>query len=78
MFRLPIWCCHCCTVVHLPFSVVPQKAQGEFRLINYLSCLCGSSVSDAIDPDLCTVKYASFDAAVSVISKLDNGTLLAK
>lgn len=32
----------------------------------------------AIDPGLCTVKYASFDAAVATIAKLGKGTLMAK
>ncbi|XP_067318612.1 uncharacterized protein [Anolis sagrei] len=61
-----------------PLGVVPKKAPGEFRLIHHLSYPRGASVNDAIPPELCSVKYASFDHAVSLVQAKGPGALMAK
>jgi len=61
-----------------PLGIVPKKAQGEFRLIHHLSYPRGDSVNDHIDPDLCSVQYTQFDAAVQMVQRLGKGALLAK
>lgn len=51
----------------------------EFRHIHHLLSPKGSSVNnDAIDPKLCSIKYASFDSAVVMMAKLGKGALFAK
>ncbi|XP_077773920.1 uncharacterized protein LOC144325210 [Podarcis muralis] len=61
-----------------PLGVVPKKAPGEFRLIHNLSHPRGTSVNDAIPPELCSVKYASLDHAIKMIRKFGRAALLAK
>lgn len=61
-----------------PLGIVPKKVQGEFRFIHYLSYRYGDSENDAIDPQLCTVRYASFDVAVEMIKEPGPAALLAK
>lgn len=61
-----------------PLGVVPKKEPNKFRLIHHLSFPKGSSVNDGIDPDCCSVSYASFDAAVAWVRKFGKGALLAK
>ena len=61
-----------------PLGLVPKKEPGEFRLIHHLSYPQGDSVNDHIDPDLCSVQYTKFDAAVQMIQRLGKGALLAK
>ncbi|XP_077779111.1 uncharacterized protein LOC144326428 [Podarcis muralis] len=61
-----------------PLGIVPKKTPGEFRLIHNLSFPKGGSVNDAIPPELCTVKYATFDQAVKLIRSFGPGALLAK
>ncbi|KAJ1103598.1 hypothetical protein NDU88_001019 [Pleurodeles waltl] len=61
-----------------PLGVVPKKEPGQFRLIHNLSAPQGSSVNDAIDPQLCSVRYASVDNAVDKVRALGRGSLLAK
>ena len=62
-----------------PFGVIPKRNQSnKWRLIVDLSSPEGRSVNDGIDPNLCSIKYASVDDAVNIIQRLGRGTLLAK
>ena len=61
-----------------PLGLVPKKEVGSFRLIHHLSYPSGDSVNDFIDPNLCSVEYTSFDAAVHMIQDLGQGCLLGK
>ena len=61
-----------------PIGLVPKKVVGQFRLIHHLSYPKGQSINDSIDPNLATVKYASFDDAISLLTKLGQGSFLAK
>ncbi|KAJ1218829.1 hypothetical protein NDU88_006401 [Pleurodeles waltl] len=61
-----------------PLGVVPKREPGQFRLIHNLSAPRGSSVNDAIDRQLCSVRYASADNAVEKVRALGQGALLAK
>ncbi|KAJ1197584.1 hypothetical protein NDU88_001441 [Pleurodeles waltl] len=61
-----------------PLGLVPKKDPGEFRLIHNLSAPRRASVNDAIDPALCSVKYASLDGALTLLRKLGQGSLMAK
>ena len=38
----------------------------------------GNSVNDGIEPDLCSLTYASIDDAVELVLKMGKGTMLAK
>ena len=50
------------------FGVIPKPHRpGKWRLIIDLSHPKGASVNDGIEPDLCTLSYASIDNATSVI-----------
>ncbi|XP_075129430.1 uncharacterized protein LOC142202939 [Leptodactylus fuscus] len=61
-----------------PLGVVPKKEPNKFRMIHHLSFPEGSSVNDGIDPELCSVVYTSFDAAIAWVRKYGKGALLAK
>ncbi|KAM3916024.1 uncharacterized protein RB166_015396 [Leptodactylus fuscus] len=61
-----------------PLGVVPKKEPNKFRMIHHLSFPEGASVNDGIDPDLCSVVYASFDTALSWVRRCGRGALLAK
>lgn len=61
-----------------PIGLVPKKTQGEFRLIHHLSHPKGKSINDHIDPQLATVKYASFDDAVTALLQFGPGCYFAK
>ncbi|XP_070586420.1 uncharacterized protein [Erythrolamprus reginae] len=61
-----------------PLGVVPKRAAGEFRLIHHLSFPPGNSVNDHIPDDLCSVRYTSFDTAVSVVRECGPGALMGK
>lgn len=61
-----------------PTGLVPQKSEGEFRLIQHLSYPSGSSVNDYIDKNFASVNYASFDDAVHKLLPLGQGALFAK
>lgn len=61
-----------------PIGLVPKATPGDFRLIHHLSYPEGESVNDFIDQKVCSVQYAKFDDAVSMIQHLGNGALLAK
>ena len=41
-----------------PLGLVSKKVPGEFCLIHHLSFPEGTSVNDAIPPELCSVRYA--------------------
>ncbi|KAJ1095838.1 hypothetical protein NDU88_000988 [Pleurodeles waltl] len=66
------------TQVEREQGVVPKKDPGQFRLIHNLSAPRGASVNEAIDPVLCSVRYASVDQALEKLRVLERGTLLAK
>lgn len=59
-----------------PVGMVPKK-DGSFRLIHHLSYPSGSSVNDFIDKSLCSVKYSSFDEALSMLANLGPGAQIA-
>ncbi|KAM3932738.1 uncharacterized protein RB166_005767 [Leptodactylus fuscus] len=61
-----------------PLGVVPKKEPNQFRLIHHLSYPKGASVNDGIAPELCSVVYTSFDAAVYWVRRCGPGALLAK
>ncbi|KAJ1166543.1 hypothetical protein NDU88_006943 [Pleurodeles waltl] len=58
--------------------VVPKKDPGPFGLIHNLTAPRGASVNEAIDPVLCSVRYATVDQALERLRVLGRGTLLAK
>ena len=61
------------------FGVIPKAGQpGKWRLILDLSSPHGSSVNDAIDPDLFSLQYIKFDDVVAMVTKLGRGALMAK
>ena len=61
------------------FGVIPKSSQpGKWRLIVDLSHPDGFSINDGIEPELCSLSYASVDSAVAVIMRLGRGTILAK
>ena len=61
-----------------PLGIVPKKPPGEFRLIQHLSYPEGGSVNDAIPQEQCTVRYTSFDEAVSMVRRCGVGAELAE
>ena len=61
------------------FGIIPKSSQpGKWRLIVDLSHPVGFSVNDGIEPDVCSLSYASVDSAVAIIIHLGKGTVLAK
>ena len=61
------------------FWVIPKPHQpGKWRLIVDLSYPKGASVNDRVDPELCSLCYASIDAAASTVVKKGRGAMLAK
>ena len=60
-----------------PYWLGP-KEEGGWRIITNLSYPTGNSVNDFIDPNLCSVNYATFDDEISLIAKKGKGALLAK
>ncbi len=61
-----------------PIGLVPKAQPGKWRLIQHLSFPHGQSVNDGINPDVCLVKYASFDLAVQLVVRNGKGALMAK
>ena len=62
-----------------PIGLVPKRQPNSFRLIHHLSFPEGKSINDFIDPELCTVHYASFDTAVDLVRGFGpGGAWLAK
>ena len=60
-----------------PIGLVPKAEPGS-RLIQHLSHPKGNSINDGIDPELCAVKYASFDDAVQLVASVGKDALMAK
>ena len=60
-----------------PIGIIP-KASGGWRMITHLSYPPSLSINDFIDPDLCSVKYTSFDQVIEMISLLEAGAELGK
>lgn len=60
-----------------PVGIVP-KSDGGWRMITHLSYPSDRGINDFIDPDLCTVQYASFDGVVDMIANLGRGALIGK
>ncbi len=61
-----------------PIGLVPKAQEGKYRMIHHLSYPDGNSVNDGIDRDYCTVQYASFDTAVSIVVTAGIGAAMAK
>lgn len=59
-----------------PLGVEPKNASGEFWLIHH-SLSPVASVNDAINPAICRMKYASFDAAVGMIKMLGSSVTIS-
>lgn len=51
---------------------------GEYRVILHLSYLHGDSVNDAIDPTICSIRYAPLNSTVDMIQALGPTALMAK
>jgi hypothetical protein len=51
-------------------QILPKSDGKSWRMITPLSYSEGRGVNDFIDPDLCTVRYTSFDNVFGMISKL--------
>ena len=61
------------------FGVIPKQDQvGRWRLIVDLSHPEGTSISDGIPPERCSLKYPTVDDAIWIIKQLGRGTQLAK
>lgn len=60
-----------------PIGIVPKKS-GGWRLITHLSAPEGNSINDFIDPKYCSVKYSSFDEAVTLIQSQGPACLIGK
>ena len=60
-----------------PLGAVPKK-DGSYRIILDLSSPRGSSVNDGISREAFSVKYTSFDDAVSLVRSLGPGAFMAK
>ena len=60
-----------------PLGSVPKR-DGSYRLILDLSSPTGLSINDGIPSELFTVKYSSFDDAVSIVRDLGPGCFMAK
>ena len=62
-----------------PIGLIPKPNQpGKFRLTVNLSAPVGFSVSDAIDPDSCTLCYTTVAEVARLVALSGPGTLLAK
>ena len=58
------------------FGVIPKRSQpGKWQLILVPP---GFSVNDAIDSEMCSLKYLTVDDAAKLILSLGKGTLMAK
>ncbi len=62
-----------------PLGIIPKSSQpGKWRLITDLSSPRGASVNETIDPKTCSLSYAAFDQAVTLIRLVGAGAFLAK
>ena len=65
--------------VHIsPMGPVPKSHSDKWRLVVDLSFPHGQSVNDGISLDLCSLRYASVDNAVDIITNLGRSTELVK
>lgn len=60
-----------------PIGLVP-KSSGGWRMITHLSYPPSLGINAFIDPQLCSVKYSSFDSVVDMIAELGQGAELGK
>ncbi len=61
------------------FGVIPKKSKlGTWRLITDLSYPPDNSVNSGIPKDLCPLQHTMVDAAVKLIVKSGQGSLMAK
>ncbi len=61
------------------FGLIPKRGQpSQWRLIQDLSHPLGCSINDGIDKDLCSLVYVTVDMAIEQITKLGQGSRLAK
>ena len=61
------------------FGVIPKKHQpGKWHVITDLSYPKGSSVNDAINPQLCSLKYITVEQVAKKAFSLGKGSLIAK
>ena len=60
-----------------PLGSAPKK-DGSLRIILDLSSPSGSSVNDGISPEMCHVRYSSFDEAVGMVRAFGTGCYMAK
>ncbi|XP_044134386.1 uncharacterized protein LOC122945814 isoform X1 [Bufo gargarizans] len=61
-----------------PLALVPKKEPNSFRLIHNLSYPKFSSLNDEMEKNKASVKYSSFDQALSFLQKAGRNSLLAK
>ena len=62
-----------------PIGIIPKRNRpGKFRLIVDLSSPSGNSVNDGIDPELCSLKYASVSQTAEMVGRFGKGALMAK
>ena len=62
-----------------PIGLIPKPhCPGKFRLIVDLSAPRGFSVNDGIDPNLCSLEYATIDKAAAMVRRAGRGALMAK
>ena len=59
-------------------GAIPKSEAGKWRVIVDLSHPRGGSVNDGIEPELCSLKYTSVDAAVRKLRGRPRGASLAK
>ena len=66
-------------LVHVsPMGLVPKNHSDKWRLIVDLSSPHDQSVNNGISANLCSLRYASVDNAVEIITSLGRSSLLAK
>ena len=58
--------------------MVPKKDSNKFRMITDLSSPKGISINDFINDSEASVAFNNFDSAVSIVSSLERGALMAK
>lgn len=68
---------HQCSILDVNQLSSAKKGWG-LEINHKLGLPIGNSVNDFIDPALCSVSYASFDDAITMISSLGKATLLCK
>ena len=62
-----------------PIGAIPKRSiTTKYRIIHHLSYPHGKSVNDGIPDHLASVKYATFDDAITLLSALGRGAFMAK